>query len=160
MTRGKPYPVSADDDLSLGKWCYNRTWELIEKDDRSDAENEEMLITAFASRHHWSRVGTPANSARGEWQLARVYGLLGNHVEAVRHSKRCVEITEAAALQDFDLAFAYEGMARSLALSGRADEASVFAGRTAAAGALIAKEKDRQLFMNDLATLKGHRSFT
>ena len=153
MARGKPYPISADDDLALGAWCFNRTWDLIEKEDRTPAEDEEMLVTAFAARYHWSRVGTPVNFARGEWQIARVYGVLGRHQEAVRHSRRCLEITESASLRDFDLAFAYEGMARSLALAGNTDEARGFAARAATAGTQIAEEEDRQLFMGDLATL-------
>lgn len=153
MSRGKPYPMTAEDDVALGKWCFNRTWELIEKEDRTPEEDEEMLMTAFAARYHWSRAGTAVNFARGEWQIARVYGLLGNPVEALRHSRRCLSITEAARLQDFDLAFALEGMARSLALSGEHEEAHRFARRAAEAGSTIADEEDRQILLNDLATL-------
>lgn len=153
MAQGKPYPISADDDRALGAWCFNRAWALMAKKDRTPADDEEMLIIAFASRYHWSRVGTPANFARGEWQIARVYGLLGRHEEAVRHSRRCLEITESARLQDFDLAFAYEGMARSLALSGSTDEARVYADRATTAGTKIAEEEDRQIFLADMANL-------
>jgi DNA-binding transcriptional MerR regulator len=153
MSRGKPYPASADDDLALGKWCYNRTWELIEAEDRTPEDNEEMLTTAFAARFHWSRVGTAANASRAEWQLARVYGLLGNHTESLSHSRRCLQITEAGHLQDFDLAFAYEGMARSLALAGELEEARRFADRAAAAGAQVADDEDKQIFMSDFSTL-------
>ena len=155
MPRGRPYPVSDDVDRKLGAWCFNRTWELIEKEDRTAADDEEMLITSFASRYHWSRAGTPVNFGRSEWQIARVYVLLGNAGEAVRHARRCVEITEGAGLRDFDLAFAYEGMARALALSGEDQEARVFADRAAAAGEEIAEADDRQIFMSDLATLPG-----
>lgn len=155
MPRGRPYPVSEEEDRKLGAWCFNRTWELIEKEDRSAAEDEEMLITTFASRYHWSRVGTPVNFARSEWQIARVYVLLGNASEALRHARRCLEITESAGTGDFDLAFAYEGMARALALSGQVEEARAFTRRAAAAGEQIAEADDRRIFMGDLATLPG-----
>lgn len=153
MPRGRLYPVSDEDDRNLGAWCFNRTWDLIEKQDRSAAEDEEMLITAFASRYHWSRVGTPVNFARSEWQIARVYVLLGNAPEALHHAGRCLEITEEAGTGDFDLAFAYEGMARALALSGDGEQAGVFTQRAAAAGEEIAEEEDRRIFRADLATL-------
>ena len=153
MPDGRPYPVSDEVDRKLGAWCFNRTWELIEKEDRSAADDEEMLMTTFASRYHWSRVGTPTNFARSEWQIARVYVVLGNPQEALSHARRCLEITEDAGLRDFDLAFAYEGMARALALSGQRAEATEFADRAAAAGKDIAEADDRQLLMADLATL-------
>lgn len=153
MSRGKPYPITVENDVALAKWCFNRTWDLIEQENRTPEEDEEMLNTAFAARYHWSRSGTPTNFARGEWQIARVYGLLGNPAEALRHSRRCLSITEAARLRDFDLAFALEGMARSLALSGEHEEAHRFAKRAAEAGSAIADDEDRQIFMNDLATL-------
>jgi hypothetical protein len=153
MSDGRPYPLSDDQDRELGKWCFNRTWELIEREDRTPAEDDEMLLTAFASQYHWSRAGTTIHQARSEWQVARVSGLLGRYDEAVRHSRRCLEITETTKFEDFDLAFACEGMARSLALAGEMEEARAFADRAATAGAQIADQEDRQIFMADLATL-------
>jgi hypothetical protein len=153
MPGDKPYPLSDDQDRELGIWCFNRTWELIEKEDRTPADDEEVLLTAFASQFHWSRAGTAIHLARSEWQVARVCGLLGRYDEAVLRSRRCLEMTEATMIGDFDLAFAYEGMARSLALAGEVEEARAFAERAANAGAQIADEEDRQIFMADLATL-------
>lgn len=155
MPRGKAYPVSGELDRELGAWCFNRTWDLIEKEDRSAAEDEEMLTTTFASRFHWGRIGEPVNFARAEWQISRVQVLLGNAPEALRHARRCLEITEAAGIGDFDLAFAYEAMARALALSGQHDEAGAFKARAAAAGEDIAEADDREIFLADLATLPG-----
>lgn len=155
MPRGRPYPVSDDVDRQLGAWCFNHTWDLIEKQDRTAAEDEEMLLSAFASRYHWSRVGAPVNFGRSEWQIARVYVLLGNAQEALHHARRCLEITEEAGVGDFDLAFAYEGMARALALAGQSDQAKTFRERAAAAGEQIAELDDRQIFLADLATLPG-----
>ena len=153
MSGDEPYPVSHDQDRELGKWCFNRTWILIEKEDRTPDEDEEMLLTALTSQYHWRRVGTPIHLARSEWQVTRVCGLLGRYDEAVRRSKRCLEMTEATKIGDFDLAFAYEGMARSLALAGEVEQARAFAELAASAGTQIAEEEDRQLFMADLATL-------
>jgi DNA-binding transcriptional MerR regulator len=51
---------------------FNHTWTLIEKEERTPAEIDEMIHSAHASRYHWSKVGTGANLARGEWQVSRV----------------------------------------------------------------------------------------
>jgi tetratricopeptide (TPR) repeat protein len=153
MSRGKPYPLTDADDRAVAVWTYNRTWELMEAEDRTPEQDEEMLATAFASAFHWSRVGTDVNAARSQWQLARVFGLLGRIEESVRHSRRCLELTEKAGLRDFDLAFAYEGMARSLALAGERDEARAFADRATAAAAAVVDEEDRKIVLADLATL-------
>ena len=56
---------------------FNYTWTLIEKADRTPAEIDEMIHAAHASRYHWSKAGTTVNLGRGEWQVARVYAVLG-----------------------------------------------------------------------------------
>jgi hypothetical protein len=38
--------------------------DLIEKEDRTADDDEEMLNTAFAATFHWSRLGTAVNFAR------------------------------------------------------------------------------------------------
>ena len=62
----------------LGVDLFNFTWTLIEKADRTPAETDEMIHAAHASRYHWSKAGTNANLGRGEWQIARVYSVLGS----------------------------------------------------------------------------------
>ena len=36
----------------------HRVWELLEKNDRSPDEDEEMLQAAMTSFYHWKQVGT------------------------------------------------------------------------------------------------------
>jgi DNA-binding transcriptional MerR regulator len=63
----------------LGIDCFNKTWTLMEKDDGTQAEDDEMLHCAHAraeddemlhcahaSAYHWLQAGTAANHARGE----------------------------------------------------------------------------------------------
>ena len=52
---------------------FNETWTLLDKTDRSPAEDARMIHMAHASRMHWELIGTPQNVAVGEWQIARVY---------------------------------------------------------------------------------------
>ena len=72
-----------------------------------------MIHAAHASRYHWGEVGTAANRARGEWQCARVYAVLGRAEPAFHHARRCLAICETHGLGDWDLAAAWEALARA-----------------------------------------------
>jgi len=107
----------------LAKVCFNKTWELLEKEDRNAEEDIEMIHTVHASRYHWgvlvaNEQGTPLNLQRGEWQIARVYTVLEREEPALYHAKLCLKITQNNNIGDFDLAFAHEALARASALAG------------------------------------------
>jgi hypothetical protein len=44
-----------------------------------------MVHMAHASRFHWDNVGDDQNRAIGEWQVARVYAVLGRAESALFH---------------------------------------------------------------------------
>lgn len=132
---------------------YNRTWTLLEIPDRSPAQTDELIHTAHASRHHWGEVGTPANLARGEWLCSRVYAVLGRAEPALWHARRCVEIDEANGIRDWDIASAYEAMARALAVGGDTAAAREWASRARVACDEIADEEDREPIAADIASL-------
>src|SRR5262249_29865640 len=114
-----------------------------------------MLNTAHASWYHWQTcgLGGPENRARSEWQLSRVYAVLGRGEPAVYHGRRCLEVCQANGLADFDLAYAYEALARAHAVA-RAAGGAAGSGRLGReGGTAIAGEEDRELFDADLATL-------
>lgn len=50
--------------------AFNRSWDLIDKHDRSLAEDAELLTMVFASRFHWEPIGNDENKAVGDWQIA------------------------------------------------------------------------------------------
>ena len=66
----------------------NSVWELIEKDGRSTADDEEMLQRAYAARYHWARAAGsgPINVSRGAWLLAEVQLLVGQPQLALRYA--------------------------------------------------------------------------
>ncbi len=137
----------------LGAELFNHTWTLLEIADRTPAQIDEMIHTAHASRYHWGRAGTAANLARGEWQCSRVYAVLGRAEPALWHARRCVDINEANGIRDWDIASAYEAMARALAVSGDLVAAREWAARARAACDAIAEAEDREVIEGDLATL-------
>lgn len=139
----------------LAKETFNRTWELLDKRDRSEQEDVEMVHTAHASRYHWGRVGTPVNHERGDWQISRVYAVLGRPELALEYARRCLDTCESNGIGDFDMAFAYEAMARAHAVAGRSDEASRYMALARNAVNAVKEEADREVVMGELRTVPG-----
>jgi hypothetical protein len=148
--------VAADEAQThrrLAAELFNRVWSLLEQPDRDHAADDTMLHAAHASRYHWGEVGAPVNLARGEWQVSRVYAVLGRAEPALHHARRCLEICEAHGIGDFDLAFAYEALARASAVAGQDRERDQYVEVARQAGERIAEEDDRVIFFGDLATV-------
>lgn len=129
------------------------TWDLLDKGDRTKQEDERMLYSAVASCRHWLEAGTAVHHQRGEWLISRVYSVLGLGDDAVRHAKRCLELTEehAEAMADFDWAYAYEALARAHAIAGNGVEAKKHIDLAERAGEGIADEESRGIFMADFS---------
>lgn len=128
------------------------TWDLLEKADRTDFESSLMLHAAHASLYHWLQIGNQVNHQRGEWLIGRVQAVLGRSGEALRHARLTLELTQAHSglMEDFDFAFAYEGMARACALAGDRQQADQWLARAREAGRAIKDPDDRRVFTNEL----------
>ena len=128
-----------------------RVWELLGKADRSQQEDDELLYAAYGSCYHWGKAGTGVNQQRGEYMIAKAYISLNNMVEAQRHARRVLELTETYKdeLKDFDFAYGYEIMARSLAMNGELEEARKYHQMSREAGDEIDNEEDKKLFDGD-----------
>lgn len=133
--------------------CFNAVWGFMEKADRTREEDDTMLHMAHASRYHWGIIGAPVNLARGEWQVSRVYTVLGRPEPALYHANRCLEICEANSIGDFDLAFAYEALSRSYALAGDAAHRDEYYEKARRAGEHISRVEDRELLLTDLESI-------
>jgi hypothetical protein len=147
--------VTAEQRRKLAVDLFNRAWKLMLLPERTPEQDDELLHTAYASRHHWSQIGTAAHVARGEWQLARLYTVLGRAEPALYHAGRCLAYCEGdpAALEDWDLPYAYEALARAQLVAGNEDEAKRLAARARGLGERIADDEDREHLESDLATL-------
>lgn len=132
---------------------FNTVWEYLEKPDRTTEENDTMLNAAHASRFHWEVVGKPVNLARGEWQLARVYTTIGRPEPAHYHARRCLEICQQHKIADFDLAYAYEALARIHAMEKRFIEGSYYLKMARQAGEQIVEADDKEHFFKDLENI-------
>jgi hypothetical protein len=147
--------VTPEQRRRLAVDLFNHAWSLMRLPERTPEQDDELIHAAHASRHHWAEVGTAANLARGEWQVSRVYATLGRAEAALFHAKRCLAYCESDpdALEDWDLPYAYEALARAHAVAGEADEAEQFAARARELGARVADEEDRDQLLADLKTL-------
>jgi hypothetical protein len=137
-------------ERALGVALYNHVWTLLRTPDRTPAQTDEMIHAAHASRHHWAAVGTSANLARGEWQCSRVYAVLGRGEPALWHAQRCVAILEEDGIGDWDIAAAYEAMARASLVAGDLTEARAWAARARAACEAIEEDDDRRIVREDV----------
>jgi tetratricopeptide (TPR) repeat protein len=145
--------MDPDEERRLAADLFNQVWKLLELQERSRAQDDEMLHAAHASRHHWGQVGEATNLARGEWQCSRVYSVLGRSEPALHHAHRCLEICQENDIGDFDLAFAHEALARAYGVGGDSERAKSHAQLALSASEQISEDDDRELLLQDLATL-------
>jgi tetratricopeptide (TPR) repeat protein len=93
--------------------------------------------------------------ARGEWLISRVYAVLGRPEPALHHARRVLELCQENGIGDWDLAFAYEALARAHAVAGDAAQARDCTDQALAATEDIAEDEDRDLVLADLETVPG-----
>jgi hypothetical protein len=152
-----------EDGVVLGTWAerqlasqlFNAVWDLLDAEGRSVEEDERMLHMVHAARHHWGQVGGPEHRVRGEWQCSRVYAVLGRPEPALHHARRCLQLCEDFDITDWDIAFAYEAMARAHAVAGDAEQARTMTALALAAVSAVVHEEDREPVLAELATIPG-----
>lgn len=135
---------------------FNLVWSLLDKKDRIKQEDDKMVHAVHASRFHWGEIGTPVEFERGEWQISRVYSVLNRPQSALYHAERCLEICKEHNIGDFDIAFAYEAMARAHAVAGDNSDCEKYIKLAKKAGEQIKKKEDKDLFFGDLKTVPGY----
>ncbi|MGB3702267.1 MAG: hypothetical protein WA997_13445, partial [Anaerolineales bacterium] len=58
--------------------CFNKAWDLIDKEERTPEDDQEMVRLSHASHYHWTQrpdySSTKASIAL--WQTARIYAIL------------------------------------------------------------------------------------
>ncbi len=75
-----------DNERALAMDLFNETWTLLETEDRTHDQDERMIHAAHASRYHWEQAGGPEQLAVGDWQVSRVYSVLGRPEPALHHA--------------------------------------------------------------------------
>lgn len=130
----------------------NSVWDILGSGDSVQGEDaDEMTRRAYSAAHHWLRAdgAVAANGARADWLIAKTWIARGNGELALHHAQRCLDVCVREGLADFDIAYAHEAMARSLALLGRAAEAKSYL--ESAREVPVADADDREIVESDLA---------
>jgi len=131
-----------------GTALFNETWRLLEARD----DDVVLVDCAHASAYHWASAPEckPENRARSAWLLARVYAVVGRPEPALFHAERCFQLCERHGLGDWDLAYAYEALARASRLAGDRDGAEQYI--ELAQAVEVADPDDRTQLAGDLKT--------
>jgi hypothetical protein len=145
--------LDAGDERQLAAGLFNYVWSLLDKPGRSADEDDQMVHAAHASRYHWGIAGGPQQWARGEWQCARVYAVLGRFEPALHHARRCLQLTSEHDFGPFDSGCAHEALARSYQVIGDTAKTAEHVALARAHAAGITDAEDRAILDGDLASL-------
>ena len=151
--------LSEEAERHIAKGYFNAVWDLMEKEHRTVEDDDLMLCMAHASRYHWGQVGKPENLARGEWQCSRVYAVPRRPEPCLHHAQRVLDICLGHGIGDWDIAFAYEALARAHAIGGDSEAARAMTERALAAAEAVKENEDRKIVMADLESIPGQKRF-
>jgi hypothetical protein len=150
-----PPALDPADHRRLGAGLYNYTWTLMEKENRTADETDQLIHAVHASAFHWRQIGNEANLSRGEWICSRVYAVLGQAEPALWHAQRCLELVEAGGegFEDWDRGSALEAVARAHAVAGNRAESDRYRALAQEELPKIAEDDDREVLEKDLASI-------
>ena len=143
----------------IARALYNLTWTLLEKPDRTVEDDDAMLHAAHASRHHWGQLDNIPALGRGEWLCSRVYAVLDRAEPCRHHAQRYLALCREHGIADWDLAFAYEALARASAVAGDPLHAREYTELALAACEEVDDDEDRQLVLADLESIPNQDRF-
>ncbi len=128
----------------------NTTWDLLESNSRTPADDSRMTDLAHAASLHWHEVGTPLNDQRAEYLLAKVYLALKQSELALRHAARSLELSESNGDEQssFDRATTYEAIARAHSARGDSEQAAHYKQLALDAADKMEDADDRKVFDN------------
>jgi hypothetical protein len=146
--------MDVEQHRTLAVETFNLTWDLLDKGDaRTQEDVDRMIHAAHASRYHWGVAGTPLEAARGEWQISRVYAVLGRAEPARYHAHRSLDLCTANDYGGFDMAFALEAVARAAAIAGDGETCRAYIDRARVATTDIEDEDNRTYVEGELETI-------
>ena len=109
-----------DPQLAFAKSTYNRCWDLLENENRTSEEDDDLLATAFTSRYHWYAVGGGEQKIVSDWMVSRAAATVGFGELAIRFAHRASEAVAEGDYPAWLRASIYEGLARAHAANGDA----------------------------------------
>ena len=136
--------------------CFNKAWDLIDKEQRTQEEDEQMIRLSLASHYHWTQRPDYSNAGAsiGYWQTSRIYAILGQAQNAMRYGQLCLEASQGDDIEPFFLGYAYEALARAAAVAGNHQAMNTYLDNARAAANEVEKDDNRKMLLDDLSTIK------
>jgi hypothetical protein len=113
--------TETDAQLGLAKATYNRCWDLLENENRTSDDDDDLLATAFTSRYHWYAVGGDEQKIVADWMVSRAAAAVGYGELSVRFAHRANEAVAEGEFPAWLRASVFEGLARAHAANGDAE---------------------------------------
>jgi len=137
-------------------YCFNQTWDYIDRPGLTSQEEEVMLSLSLISLWHWTQRQdcTPTNLSVGYWQVARVFALLRQADNARHYGELCLEASQMDGVEPFYKGYAYEALARAEAVSGDRRQKDHFILMARQAAAEVMEAEDRNQLLKDLETIQ------
>lgn len=146
--------ISLEQHKQFAIELFNNTWDMLEKNDRSDYDDIRMIHMAHTSLYHWSYVGEAVNMTRGDWLVSRVYCSVGLLESAEYHARKSLSICLNNNIGDIDLAFAYEAFTRIYALKLHQEDFDKYQALAFEASKQITSINNRDYFIGELEKIK------
>jgi hypothetical protein len=119
--------------------AFNYTWSLLDLAELTREQEEDMIASTLAQRFHWYQVGTPRKHAIADWQVSRVFAVLGYADLGRRFGERSLAVALDNDLGPFVTGFAHEAIARAAA---EVDDLATFEEHLTLARAALAAIED------------------
>ena len=123
----------------------NRAWTLVEKADRSQDENRELLRVAGVSQWHWEAVGTEVHKARASMLMAEVYAQRGYGDAATRAGRTFAANVDGRDAPGWEVAFKHAILAHAASARGDAAEHTAEYAKAEEVAATLGQQ-DREIF--------------
>lgn len=142
---------------TLSADCFNATWELLDRHDRTPKDDEQMLLRAMASLWHWTKRldATVENLSVGYWLVSRVHAVLGRAEEARRYGQLALDSVEGKPVDPFYPAYAHEALARAECMAGRTTQMEVHLKEAQRLSAEVTDLETRSMIQDDLGTIRA-----
>lgn len=137
-------------------FCFNRAWDLMDKEQRTAEENEQMLQLSMASIWHWTQRTdcTAQHLSIGYWQLSRIYAMLNQPDSARYYAQLSLQSSQQEGVLPFYRGYAYEALARAEAIAGQRKKRDGYLQQARQIAEKLPKPEARQQLLADLDTIK------
>jgi hypothetical protein len=132
---------------------YSYCWGLLDRDDRSQDEDIELLTSACASRYHWSLAGGPEQWVVSDWMVSRAAAAIGEGSLSLAFALRATNAVPEFDAPDWLVASSAEGLARAYAALGSDQDRDEWLNTAESLVEAISDEEDRELIACQLASV-------